>query len=73
MNTVSEPILSKQEAIQAMKDGKKVRHRYFMAHEYVYMKNDRIYGEDGINISANAFWHYRIDSAWETDWTILNP
>lgn len=72
MNTAPTPSLSKQEAIKAMQEGKKVTHRYFTPEEYVYMKDGEMFFEDGVSCSSMEFWSLKTDTAWETDWVIFN-
>lgn len=63
--------MNKIEAIEAMKQGLKVTHRYFATDEYIYMKNGEIYDENdykmsciGANNQLITFWTDRTDSAW---------
>jgi len=64
--------ISKQEAIQAMQNGKAVRHSTFMEYEYVTMTNrGNIVFEDGVDVPAHLFWKDRTADIWETNWTIL--
>lgn len=37
--------MTKQEAIQALKEGHKVRHKLFSNDEYLYMENGELYDE----------------------------
>lgn len=62
--------MNKQEAIQAMLEGKKVTHLYFSNDEWVTMENGQILLEDGVRCSPNEFWRWRTDAMWETDWSI---
>lgn len=65
--------MTKQEAIQAMKSGKKVTHRYFTPDEYLFMNIENEYTfEDGVSCSAQEFWKNRTAEYWETDWEIFN-
>lgn len=50
--------LSREEALQLMIDGVKVTHRYFTREEYIYMKGQNIFGEDGCNFGTvnDEFW-----------------
>lgn len=63
--------LNKQEAIEAMKQGKKVRHYYFGNHEWMTMKEYMIYFEDGVRVTAHEFWQDRIGEGWETGYSIV--
>lgn len=65
--------MNKDEAIQAMKDGKKVRHRFFEIGEY--MESDRsgydYTFENKYSTSDADFWHRRPQQAWLIDWSIV--
>jgi len=39
--------MTKAEALEQMKQGKKITHEYFLDHEYLYWKNGKVYTEDG--------------------------
>jgi len=64
--------MNKQEAIQAMLEGKKVTHRYFTDDEWVTMENGKIVFEDGIRCSPEEFWKWRTEECFETDWSIYD-
>ena len=67
--------MTKEEAIQAMLDGKKVTHRYFEKGEYMFLsdkKTNTYQFEDGCEIDAVDFWRsHRNDECWEEDWEIF--
>lgn len=46
--------MTKQEAIWAMEEGKKLRHRYFTSDEYIFQNNLHIFSEDGVR--HDQFW-----------------
>ena len=62
--------MTKQEAIDALKKGEKLSHRYFGDDEYVVMINGRIHDEDGHDIHSE-FWQHRSKPEYETDWNIF--
>jgi hypothetical protein len=71
--------MTKQEAIKAMSEGKKVTHRFFEKDEYVKMRefgsvaqtDPSIYWLSGkYQVSATMFWNDRSGQHWETDWSI---
>lgn len=69
--------MTKQEAIQAMREGKKVTHRFFQPDEWVTWVisglgecDDMYITEDGCRLSSEDFWTLRTDPAWETGWEI---
>ena len=61
--------LSKQEALEAMKLGEKVAHRYFSSNEYLYMVGPTIMTEDGYNF--NQGWGERNSEEWQTGWFVV--
>lgn len=59
--------MNKQEAILAMKEGKKVIHRDFAPNEWMTIKEGMMILEDGVIIpyatcTPDEFWKYRTDS-----------
>jgi hypothetical protein len=65
--------MTKEEAIQAMKDGKKVRHQYFARDEWVTMVTmGQMVLEDGVECSPYEFWRWRIGPSWDIDWFLYN-
>jgi len=66
--------LTKDQAILAMLDGKKVRHRYFEEDEFIFLadKIKNIYEfENGLQASATMFWFDRRIEEWLTGWEII--
>ena len=67
--------MTKAQAIQALKEGKKLTHRYFSATEFVFQPDPEknIYQfEDGVQLSSTMFWLDRAIEQWDTDWEIIN-
>lgn len=68
-------MLSKEQAIEAMKAGKKVRHRYFTDDEWVRLRYPDVAGvyefEDGVICRAREFWYIRRGPEWEDGWEIV--
>lgn len=64
--------MSKKEAIQAMKEGKKVTHRFFASGEWMTIKNGFLFLEDGALISLEEFFNLRSDSLWEDGYELCN-
>jgi len=67
--------MTKQEAITAMKEGKKVAHRYFLPHEWVIMGASEdgeniIKHEDGSTVLEDIFWELRNKKEWDIGWNI---
>lgn len=57
--------MTKEEAIRAMSEGKKVRHRYFSKDEWVTINSSGLYEfEDGVKVDSSLFWMDRQDSYW---------
>ncbi len=65
--------MSKDEAIQAMKEGKKVTHRFFTPTEFITMRSGHIVDELGYHLNAKQFWSFREHESFETDWSIYEP
>ena len=68
--------MNKQEAILAMKEGKRVRHKNFSSNEWMMqLPNGDYQLEDGVVVDAHCvqedFWKYRQDESWSTDWEIV--
>ena len=53
--------MTRDSAIQQMKKGNKVQHRYFRKHEYLHLVNAKIVTEDGCDFTdqlmAKDFFH----------------
>lgn len=66
--------MTKDEAIEVMKQGKKVRHQYFSQDEWMKQDDERpryYRFEDGVVCSPEEFWRFRQEKAFETDWEIV--
>ena len=65
--------MTKQEAIEAMEQGKLVSHRTFGAEEYIgefavnYFRN-----EEGYIIPKKQFWKYKNHPNFNKDWKIFS-
>ena len=70
VNPLLAAVLSKAEAIELMKQGKRVTHIYFLPDEWITMRGNIIYMELGQDIWATSFWLHRTDPSWETDWSL---
>jgi len=64
------PPMNKEQAIEAMRKGKKITHRFFMPKEYIYMEGECVIGEDGIS-HGEFFWFHRKNEMWSRDWRIF--
>ena len=63
--------MTKLEAKEALKNGAKIRHRFFLSDEFIYMKNGQLYDETGSEINQDDFWHYREHPSWMMGWEVL--
>lgn len=67
--------MNKQEAILAMKEGKKVRCKNFFSNEYMSMKDGMMVLEDGVipgvTCTPEEFWKYRTDSRWDDGYELF--
>lgn len=63
--------MSKEEAIQAMKEGKKVTHRFFSSDEWMTIENGFLLLEDGVRISLEDFFNFRSDSLWDNGYEFV--
>jgi len=64
--------MTKQEAILAMQQGKKVTHRHFGDGEWATMNEQgKITFEDGASIDSTLFWKDRSDSSFNEDWSLF--
>ena len=61
--------MNKQQALQCMKKGYKVTHRFFSLQEYIFIDKDRIMKtEEGYDFRAG--FENRNNVFWQTDWSI---
>ena len=56
--------MTKEQAIEKMKQGVKISHRYFNSHEWMTQRGCIIILEDGVECYAEDFWADRKDAAW---------
>lgn len=67
--------LTKEEALQALSEGKRVKHRYFTGHDYMFLvdKEKNIYKfEDGVEVEAQKFWYHRPGAQYLTGWYVVS-
>ena len=64
--------MKKKEAIQAMKEGKKVTHENFTSSEWMTMNCGQIEFEDGVKCDSRVFWSDRNDDGWSSGYSIWN-
>jgi len=63
--------MTKDEAIEALKQGKKLAHSYFNSKEYIYMDNGILFDEHDCYLDSDNFWS-ELGTARDNDWFILN-
>lgn len=64
--------MTKDEALEKMKQGFKVSNEYFTSDEFLYMKNGVIMSEDGYNFN-DWFFNIRKGEEWKlTGWRVYN-
>lgn len=63
--------MTKLEAIQAMKKGKKVTHKYFSPDEWMTIKNRKFLFEDGVECEPEDFWNDRKLIDWEDEYSLF--
>lgn len=63
--------MNKNEARQAMHEGKKVTHKFFAPYEWVSIQDGYLILEDGVKCSEEEFWKWRTNYWWDTDWEIF--
>jgi hypothetical protein len=64
--------MTRAEAIKAMREGKKVTHKYFSPEEWATQENGQIVLEDGVRCEPFEFWRWRQMSIFDNDWKIFN-
>ena len=62
--------MTKDDAKQAMLEGKKETHDYFSPNEWATMQGNEVVLEDGVHCSEDEFWKYRSAKYFEYGWSI---
>ena len=64
--------MTREDALNAMISGEKVTHEYFSDDEFIYMKDDDIYTEEGFNMGTvnDEFWIIRKTEMFDDGWSI---
>ena len=63
--------MTKDEAIQELRNGKTLTHRFFSDDEAIRQPRAEIGEyefEDGVKTSATIFWHFRQQDYWNNGW-----
>ncbi len=65
--------MTKQEAIEQMKQGKKLTHRSFSNNEFITSDKTGLYYtfEDGVRCCFPEFWKWRLSESWSEGWEIF--
>ena len=63
--------LTKDQALEMMRQGRKVAHNYYAPDEFIYMRGNRIYTEDGCDCGypGDEFWAEI--QKWPTGWKVV--
>lgn len=64
--------LNKQEAIESLRKGFKLKHTYFTDEEFIYQKGHYYITEEGYQIDIETFWKLRNSEGFNTGWYICN-
>ena len=64
--------MNKEEAIQAMKEGKKVTHRHFAPDEWMTIRMGMMVLEDGVVCTPQEFWQWRTDPVWDNGYKLFD-
>ena len=54
----------------AIVEGKKIKHRYFMEHEFIYYKNGCWFTEDNYQM-PDSYWG-NMDENWQDGWSYVD-
>lgn len=63
--------MTKAEALQVMREGHRVTHRYFQPHEWMMIKDNMIIFEDGTTITIEEFYNIRNQDSWENEYSLF--
>ena len=62
--------MTRQEAIEEMRKGKKITHEYFSNGEFIYMDGGRLFNESDLCLPFTKFWETRSD--WPDEgWSVV--
>ena len=64
--------MTREEAKQALAEGKKITHMYFSPNEYVYQQGVMIFTEEGYSIDQEIFWRDRARTSFNHGWEIYS-
>lgn len=61
--------MTREQAYEEMKNGRKISHRYFASDEYYHIQNGKIIAEDGVN-HTSVFWSEEDNNFRSDGWYI---
>ncbi|MGR5451968.1 hypothetical protein ACP3V3_19840 [Vibrio sp. PNB22_3_1] len=61
--------MTRQEAIDALKEGALITHKHFTETEWVKGHRGKYLFEDGVKCTPDEFWSSRSDEAFDEDWS----
>lgn len=64
--------MTKQEAINEMRNGVKITHERFSPDEWMTMDGFYIVLEDGVKCDDFEFWRWRKDESWNNGYSVYN-
>lgn len=62
--------MTKQEAIEAIRQGKAISHTSFICNEYIQLIHGRLTSADNVQMNWDAFWRIRTGGHWEVGWVV---
>lgn len=65
-------MMTKEDAIIQMRQGKKITHTYFLSDEWITIKNGKILFEDGVMSNFEEFWNLRNQDFWNDGYELYN-
>ena len=63
--------MTKQEAIEKMRQGIKITHENFTSDEWMTMDGFTIVLEDGVKCDDFEFWRWRTDKSWNDGYSFF--
>ena len=60
--------MNREEAIEALENGKKLTHQHFTKNEWVKISAEMYQFEDGCRCEPELFWKGRTGGTWESGW-----
>jgi hypothetical protein len=63
--------MTKKEAISALRSGSRVTHPYFGWDEWMELRGNVLYFEDGMDMQLSEFFDIRNSDGWEDGYTVV--